>query len=218
PNPVRAFPGGDASTLPRSLRALVRWMRQEAEHTDARALIELARPRITELWRGLGTAEQARFLRHVRPWFDIFRHRIAPEVASAIAVLQAEGRLRVHAGRLSSVAPRGQRLAVQFRPRGERPMTSLEVDLAVPCTGPDQQLGRTPDRFIIALLRRGLARPGRHGIGLATRPDGSVEGPVADRLWTLGPMRRGELWETLAIPEIRQQARAVAESMRRRLG
>src|SRR5262249_61457452 len=56
PNPVRAFTGGDASTLPRRLRALVRWMRQEAEHTDARALIELARPRITELWRGRGTA------------------------------------------------------------------------------------------------------------------------------------------------------------------
>src|SRR5262249_61667685 len=99
-----------------------------------------------------------------------------------------------------------------------RPMSGLGVALPVPCTGPDEQLGRTPARFIRALVRRGLARPGPHGIGLATRPDGSVEGPVADRLWTLGPMRRGELWETLAIPEIRQQARAVAESMRRRLG
>jgi uncharacterized NAD(P)/FAD-binding protein YdhS len=75
-----------------------------------------------------------------------------------------------------------------------------------------------PDRFIAALLGRGLGRPGPHGIGLATRPDGAVEGPLADRLWTLGAMRRGELWETTAIPEIRLQAKAVAESMRRRVG
>src|SRR5262249_8648103 len=218
PNPVRAFPGGDASTLPRSLRALVRWMRREAEHTDARALIELARPRITELWRGLSVAEQARFLRHVRPWFDIFRHRIAPEVASAIATFQAEERLRVHAGRLSSIARRGERLALHFPPPRARGTSTLQVDRAVPGTGPDQQLGRAPDRFLVALLRRGLGRPGPHGIGLATRADGSLEGPAADRLWTLGPLRRGELWETTAIPEIRLQARTIAESMRQWLG
>jgi uncharacterized NAD(P)/FAD-binding protein YdhS len=218
PNPVRAFTGGGASVLPHGLRALVRWMRAETEHTDARALIDFARPRITELWQALSGAEQRRFLRHVRPWFDVHRHRIAPEVAARLAALAAEGRLRVHAGRLSSIAARGGRLSVQYRPRGERRTASLEVALAVPCTGPDQQLGRAPDRFIVSLLARGLARPGPHGIGLATRPDGSVEGPAADRLWTLGPMRRGELWETTAIPEIRVQARAIAEAMQRRVG
>jgi uncharacterized NAD(P)/FAD-binding protein YdhS len=218
PNPVRAFTGGSDSAPPHGLRALVRWMRAEAEHTDARALIDFARPRITELWQALTGAEQRRFLRHVRPWFDVHRHRIAPEVAARLAALDAEGRLRVHAGRLSSVAARGGRLTVQYRPRGERRTASLEVALAVPCTGPDQQLGRVPDRFIVSLLASRLARPGPHGIGLATRPDGSVEGPAADRLWTLGPMRRGELWETTAIPEIRLQARAVAEAMQRRVG
>jgi uncharacterized NAD(P)/FAD-binding protein YdhS len=29
-------------------------------------------------------------------------------------------------------------------------------------------------------------------------------------MWTLGPPRRGVLWETTAVPEIRQQAEALA--------
>jgi len=216
-NPVRAFTGAVPPGVPRGLRPLFRWMREAAEHTDARALIDLTRPRITDLWQSLGAPEQRRFLRHLRPWFDVHRHRIPPEVASRIGVIAAEGRLRVHAGRLSSIAAEGGRVTARYRPRGERRMASVEVDLAVPCTGPDQDVGRVPDRFLAALLARGLARPGPHRIGLATRPDGSVEGPAADRLWTLGPMRRGELWETTAIPEIRLQARTVAEAMRRRM-
>jgi uncharacterized NAD(P)/FAD-binding protein YdhS len=217
-HPEKSFTTGDASTLPRSLRGLVRWIRSEGEHTDPRALLDTARPRISELWRGLSTAERGSFLRHVRPWFDILLHRIAPEVGGRIAALQSEGRLRMHAGRLASVTAAGDRVRIQFRPRGEQRMAALEVDLAVPCTGPDQQLGRVPDRFVASLVRRGLARPGPHGIGLATSPDGAVEGPLADRLWTLGALRRGELWETTAIPEIRGQARAVAQALRRRIG
>ena len=218
PNPVRAFTSGDASDVPRGVRGLVRWMRTEAEHTDPRALIDFVRPRITELWQAFGAVEQRRFLRHVRPWFDVHRHRIAPEVAARLAVLAAEGRLRIHAGRLSSLTPRNGQLTVHYRPRGERNTASIDVELAVPCTGPDQQMSRVPDRFIVSLLGRGLARPGPHGIGLATRADGALEGPAADRLWTLGPMRRGSLWETTAIPEIRLQARTIGEAMRRRVG
>jgi uncharacterized NAD(P)/FAD-binding protein YdhS len=196
----------------------VRWIRTESAHTDDRAVLDSARSRTPELWRGLTPAERGQFLRHVRPWFDILRHRIAPEVGARIAALEAEGRLHRHAGRLSSIVAEGERLTVEFRPRGEQRMARLHVHLAVPCTGPDQALGRVPDRFIAALLRRGLASPGPHGIGLATLADGAVRGPLADRLWTLGALRRGELWESTAIPEIRLQARAIADSLRRRLG
>ena len=155
----------------------------------------------------------------MRPWFDILRHRIAPEVGGRIAALQSEGRLRVHAGRLASVVVEGDRdRGSSSGPGASNGWRRLEVDLAVPCTGPDQALGRVPDRFVASLVRRGLARPGPHGIGLATSPDGAVEGPLVNRLWTLGALRRGELWETTAIPEIRGQARAVAQALRRRVG
>jgi len=42
-------------------------------------------------------------------------------------------------------------------------------------------------------------------------------GSAAGRLFTLGNLRRGELWETTAIPELRVQARAIAERLARDL-
>ncbi len=68
------------------------------------------------------------------------------------------------------------------------------------------------------MLERQQARPGPQGLGLATAPDGSVLGPLADRLWTLGGLRRGDLWETTAIPEIRVQAKELAGTVAARLG
>jgi uncharacterized NAD(P)/FAD-binding protein YdhS len=69
------------------------------------------------------------------------------------------------------------------------------------------------DALVRSLLASGLARPGPHGLGFATAANGAVLGPLEDRLWTLGGLRRGDLWESTAIPEIRAQARALGETV-----
>ena len=61
---------------------------------------------VTSLWQSLDRDEQRRFLRHARPWWDVHRHRIAPEVAATVTRLVAEGRLTVMAGRIVSPRPR----------------------------------------------------------------------------------------------------------------
>jgi uncharacterized NAD(P)/FAD-binding protein YdhS len=73
------------------------------------------------------------------------------------------------------------------------------------------------DPLVRSLLESGQARPGPHGLGFATAADGAVLGPLRDRLWTLGGLRRGDLWESTAISEIRAQAREVAEALAGRL-
>ncbi|HLU41803.1 MAG TPA: hypothetical protein VKZ55_05355, partial [Microthrixaceae bacterium] len=53
------------------------------------------------------------------------------------------------------------------------------------------------------------------GMGLRTEQgrlvdsNGSAEAPI----WTLGALRRGELWESTAVPEIAAQASAVATAV-----
>jgi uncharacterized NAD(P)/FAD-binding protein YdhS len=51
------------------------------------------------------------------------------------------------------------------------------------------------------------------------RPDGP-RAPVAGsgQLWALGPLTRGRYWEIVAVPDIREQAAAVAEDIARELG
>ena len=165
------------------------------------------------LWRGLSPGEQRRFLRHLRTWFDTVRHRLAPAVGARIAALEAEGRLVRHAGRLISVADQGERVALRVRPRGSRALSVLTVDLAIPTTGPVMDVRALEDPLVRSLLGSGQARAGPHGLGFATTDDGAVLGSVQDRLWTLAGLRRGDLWETTAIPEIRAQARALAATI-----
>ncbi|MGZ6099269.1 MAG: FAD/NAD(P)-binding protein, partial [Myxococcaceae bacterium] len=85
-------------------------------------------------------------------------------------------------------------------------------------TGPVMDVRALEDPLVRSLLASGQARPGPHGLGFATSEQGAVLGPLQDRLWTLGGLRRGDLWETTAIPEIRVQARALAGTIAAALG
>lgn len=57
-----------------------------------------------------------------------------------------------------------------------------------------------------------MVRPGPLSLGLDTDDDGSIPGSER-RLWLVGPLRRGRDWEATAVPEIRDQAAALAWAM-----
>ena len=76
---------------PSRLRPLLRLFREASARDDARAVLDTLRPELGVLWQGLTPVEQRRFLRHLRPWFDAVRHRLAPEVGARIAALEVEG-------------------------------------------------------------------------------------------------------------------------------
>jgi uncharacterized NAD(P)/FAD-binding protein YdhS len=176
-----------------------------------RTVLDGLRPITRELWQGLTAAERERFERELRPYWDVHRHRLAPAVAERVQELSADGRLAVHSGGVSSVragaGTRG-RVCVELGDGGR-----LDADVVVNATGPLRTLGASSNPLVCRLLASGRARPDGLGIGIATSPDGALvdfEGAVSRRCFTLGPPRRGELLESTAIPEIREQAAALA--------
>jgi uncharacterized NAD(P)/FAD-binding protein YdhS len=72
------------------------------------------------------------------------------------------------------------------------------------------QLGRT-------LIARGIAQPGPLGVGYRVDPaTGAVISSAGDpeaTILTIGPLRRGEVWESIAMPEVRVQAADVANAV-----
>ena len=53
-------------------------------------------------------------------------------------------------------------------------------------------------------------------MGVRVDPDHTVisgDGERSDLLLALGPLLRGTLWETIAVPELRVQAKRVAETL-----
>jgi uncharacterized NAD(P)/FAD-binding protein YdhS len=174
-----------------------------------RASVDGLRPYSADLWRDLGEAGQRRFLRHLRPWWDVHRHRIAPQVAARIEAMRASGRLEVVAARIARVE--GERVTLARRGGGE---LRRSFAAAINCTGPQGDIGRVEDPLIRQLLASGRARPDRLGLGLEVDRDSRVvaSGP-SPALYAIGPLTKGASWEIVAVPDIRGQAAAVAKAI-----
>jgi uncharacterized NAD(P)/FAD-binding protein YdhS len=179
-----------------------------------RAAIDSLRPHSHSIWQSLDTDQQRRFLRHARPWWDVHRHRIAPEVADTIVRLVREGRLEIIAGRIASARQHGSALEVELRRRGAEAVQTEMVAYAFNCTGPLHSMVRTKDLLLRSLLDRGEVKPDQLGIGLEV--DGTCR--AGEHLWAMGPLTKGRYWEIIAVPDIRDQAATVADDIQRELG
>lgn len=176
-----------------------------------RAVVDGLRPATQDLWRRLPHAERVRFLEvYARDW-EVRRHRMAPDVALRLQRYRYEGRLHVRAGSIATVEDRGERCHVTTTDA-----TSYDVDAVVNCTGPLSDVHQSADPLLRSLLARGTVRPDALALGLDTTADGRVVdaagNPVPD-LHLVGPPRKGTLWESTAIPEIRAQAAQVATAV-----
>src|SRR5215469_11095008 len=180
---------------PLSVRRLFRLTRTLCEDAvqageDWRNAISRLRAVVPNLWRDLPERERRRFLRHVRPYWDAYRHRLPPPTWDAIKELRAKGTLQVHAGHLIAMQVAGKQIRIRWRPRGALTDSTLAVSRVVNCTGPDYDLRNTPKHLLHSLIVRGLAVPDPLGLGLLTAEFGALRGatghPVRD-LYYIGP-------------------------------
>ena len=184
---------------------------------DWRDVVNGIRPHVNELWAALPAPERERFRHRLARFWEVHRHRMPPQIANRIERLEDDGQLRFLAARVEHAEGRGSRLRLTLVDgSGER--RQLEVGAVVNCTGAAASIEAHP--LLASLARTGLCTPGPLGLGIATTAAGQlldVRG-VAAGISTLGPLRRGELWETTAVPEIRQQAFAIARGLAERAG
>jgi uncharacterized NAD(P)/FAD-binding protein YdhS len=203
----------ERGAIPGSALRLMRRIRGEvgigrALGYDWRSVMDAVRPIIQDLWQALPEQERRRFLRHLRPYWDIHRHRMAPAIAKEINALRAEARLIASAGRIGDVDFAEDKVRLVFRPRDGNPAEHLTADWMINCSGPECDYRRIRDPLIENLLASGLARPDPLSLGLdltdrfelVSRDGGRVE-----NVYALGPPARGVLWEATAVPDIRKQ-------------
>lgn len=205
----------DAFSMMR-LRARLRHLRlwKAAHPTRAwQAMMRTLRDPGQRLWQSLGGEDQRRFLRHVVSYWDIHRHRIAPQVAAMLATLLESGQLTVRAGRPTALRAGVDRIAFTFVPRHQSTVKTLTFDCVINATGLASDLESSADPLLQSMFAAGVARAGPHRRGLHTSSDGRLIdrcGTVQPNLYTLGSPRVGSLWESIAIPDLRGQAAELA--------
>jgi uncharacterized NAD(P)/FAD-binding protein YdhS len=203
---------------PRTVRGLLRLIRTQVEAAQKlgsgwRAVIDSLRPFTATIWRSLSRQERRRFLRHVRPYWEVHRHRVAPEIGVPLASQIQNGQVEIHAGRMVAYAEDANGVDVTYRDRKTGEFKSLRVGHVVNCTGPEVDCRRIENLLLTKLMREKMARPDPLSLGLDTSEDGALidaQGSASDFLYALGPSRKGSLWETTAVPEIRVQASQLA--------
>lgn len=175
------------------------------------AVVDSLRPHTQGLWQQFGTTTQRRFVRHLRAYWDIHRHRIAPAVAAQLERARQTGQLRIMAGRASAAQMLPDAISVTLRTgAGSAQLTAAYI---INCTGPSTDYGELDAPLIVAMRNRGLLIPDAQRLGIANGVDARLldtSGQTIPWLWTIGPLRKGLLWECIAIPDIRTEARVLA--------
>jgi len=202
--------------LPTDCVGLTRRLRKRSEEVSWRSAVHELRSVTQGLWRDAAPAERRRFLRHLRPWWDVHRHRIAPAVGATIDRMQAEGRLEFAAGRIVSLAPERDGARLSWRPRGTDRIETLSVKQVVNCTGPELDIVRAGEPLFDALIAAGRVRPDDCRIGIDVDQECravDAGGAPSQTLSAVGPITRATFWESVAVPDIRVQTDRVAKRL-----
>ena len=171
-----------------------------------RGVMEAYRPITADLWIRADADQRARMVRHLRPWWDVHRHRIAPRIGEALDALKAGRRLTIHAGRLGKVETDADSVWAGWTPRHGGTPAPINAGWLIDCTGPAHSAATDP--LTAPLIASGRARLDPLRLGLDLDASGRVlhaDGAADPRLFVLGPPARAAFWETIAVPDIRKR-------------
>jgi len=206
--------GTDLSYFMRWLRAFI--AETKARGGDWRDAIDGLRPYNQLIWQSWPAGAKRRFLEHTKAWWDVHRHRMAPEIYEQISQAKQAGKLRLLAGRVVAVSDDGPGKRVKVEHRHSRRTEEIEVGLIVDCTGILSDVSQTNEPALRSVIESGHGRPDPLHIGLDVTPDCAIigsDGKPSSRLYAAGPITRGTFFEIDAVPEIRTQAARLARHL-----
>ena len=204
--------------LPTTISALARFMREEVRRAerqggDWRSVIDGLRPALQEVWQSMDASNRARFVRHLRPWWDVHRHRMPAIVADRIERARERGQLEIGAARVASYRIDEGAVEVTVRRRAEGGRTIYRVARVINCSGPGCDYDRIADPLIRRLLADGHVRRDPLRLGLDVTPQCALRnarGEISRRLYAIGPATKALFWEMTSVPDIRRQCESLA--------
>ena len=205
-------PTGALTTGPLSDR--LREARRLASGGGWRGVMEGLRPVTAELWVEADAQTRGRWLRHLRPWWDVHRHRIPAHVDEAMKQFQAAGRLAIVPGRIERIEADADGVALHRRARDGSAPSPITGQWLIDCTGPGHAALEDPLTGPLITARRARLDP--VGTGLDLDAGGrllAADGAPDARVFALGPPARAAFWETTAVPDIRKRIEGLVDRL-----
>ncbi len=198
---------------PDTLAQIVRALRADIRRLDPgraswHALFDEVRDASHVLWPHLSTAEQLRFLRHLKPWYDVHRFRIPPQTERIVERAVGSGQLAFHRARVRAVKHGPRDFAVTLHDCGVKGTHEANYSTLINCTGFDGRLAALTDPLWRGLAADGLVRSSACGLGVEVDLDSCAIGARGARirgLYVIGPLTGGSLGEASSVPVITRQ-------------
>ncbi|MDX8495954.1 FAD/NAD(P)-binding protein [Mesorhizobium sp. VK22B] len=182
---------------------------------DWRDVVDGLRPFNQKIWQNWPSSAKRRFVEHTKAWWDIHRHRMAPQVYQRVTEAVRSGRIRLVAGRVVDIEP-NDGFVVKIQQRGTQALETLEVARIYDCMGIARDISKTSNGVVRSLVERGLARPDplRLGLDVTARCELiATDGTVSSKILAVGPLTRGTFFEIDAIPDIRVQSAKLSKQL-----
>ncbi|APO78606.1 FAD-NAD(P)-binding domain-containing protein (plasmid) [Rhizobium etli 8C-3] len=210
-------PATSAAALLRNVRNSIA---QAAELGESwHAVIDQVRSNGHEIWRNLPLAERQRIVRHLRPYWDVHRFRIAPQVEEVLDRAIADGRLEILAACVAGAKIDGAAIDVfLLRRSGER--VEKRFDAVVVTTGPAHGGILQSQMWLHELAQSGHLTLDPTGLGIACNESSEAVGTdgVADSsLLISGPLARGTFGELMGLPQVSEHAVFIAAELAKKL-
>jgi len=183
---------------------------------DWRDIFNQIRAHTPDLWQRLSIKERARFLRQLVPYWDMHRHRLAPNIGKQIDEMQKQGTIEIIAGRIESAQMQHKLIHIQYRDRGSQELKLIEVGAIIQCNGPNYDLSTVPDPLIQSLIRRNYLQQDALNIGIETGSEYRLQSPshpIQQHLYYIGPLLKARYWESIAVPELRVHVQRLAAQL-----
>jgi uncharacterized NAD(P)/FAD-binding protein YdhS len=213
------FPPEDVATF--SLEKLVALMeehcailRQAGNNPDI--VVDKLRPYTQRIWDHFTLQEKQTVSKRYRSVWGVHRHRIAESIHRQLMEGIQHQVLQVVKGRIQAIHSTGERLHVEYEDPVTNKLETQEAALVINCTGPRESYSRGQTPLFTNLLEKGLVQTDELDMGIRVDRDFCILDHDAHRsacLYAIGPLLKGSLWETTAVPELRLQAFQIAENI-----
>lgn len=181
---------------------------------SAEAAIDSLRPHTQRIWRKLSENERKLFMSRLRHLWGVARHRLPLLVYDKIQKLRLEGKLEIISGKIFDFNETDDHITVEYFDKKEKLVKQTIVSRIINCTGPQTDILKLEDGFLKKGLLKGILVQDSLKLGIKTNPETfeimDANGKAHSNLYTLGPNLKGELWESTAVRELREQAERLA--------
>ena len=180
------------------------------------AVVDAVRPKTQEIWLSLSLDDKIRFMSHIRHLWGVARHRLPKNIFLQMQDLISKGRLEIIGGRLQEIKEISDHVLVTIKEKKSQNIKELIVTRVINCTGPKTDISKIDQPLISSLFKKGFIVPDEMRLGINALPNGTIiqsDNTLSSKLFTTGSLLKGILWESTAVPELRNQAKALAEEL-----